>query len=92
MSKSKLSSNSDKNERPFEQTLNELEKIVAQLEDGELGLDEALSRYEDGIRLIKECQTRLQQVEQRVLVLTKVESEGQPILQPFRHEPTLRKV
>jgi exodeoxyribonuclease VII small subunit len=71
----------------FEQSLAQLEQIVRDLEDSQLGLDDALARYELGVRLIKECHARLQQAEQRILLLTGVE-EGAPVLQPFKHEAT----
>jgi exodeoxyribonuclease VII small subunit len=74
-------------ERTFEQSLAQLEQIVRDLEDSQFGLDDALSRYEHGVRLIKECHARLQQAEQRILILTGVE-EGNPVLQPFKHEAT----
>jgi exodeoxyribonuclease VII small subunit len=69
----------------FEQSLAHLEELVRDLEDSQLGLDESLARYEQGVRLIRECQARLQTAEQRILLVTGVE-EGQPVLQPFRHE------
>src|SRR3989442_15865533 len=72
-------------ELTFEQSLARLEQIVHALEDSQLGLDDALGRYEVGVRLIKECHARLQQAEQRILLLTGVE-EGMPILQTFKHE------
>jgi exodeoxyribonuclease VII small subunit len=72
-------------ELTFEQSLARLEEIVRDLEDAQLGLDDALARYEQGVRLIRECQARLQQAEQRILLVTGVE-DGQPVLQPFKHE------
>ena len=71
----------------FEQSLAELEQIVRDLEDAQLGLDEALGRYEQGVGLIKRCQAQLQEAEQRILLLTGVEN-GQPVLQAFKHEAT----
>ncbi|NBO93617.1 MAG: exodeoxyribonuclease VII small subunit [Planctomycetia bacterium] len=76
------------NEIPFEQALAELESIVRDLEDGRLGLDDALSRYERGIGLIQTCQARLQAAEQRIVMLTGTDDDGEPILQPFRHTRT----
>jgi exodeoxyribonuclease VII small subunit len=76
-------------ELTFEQSLAELEQVVHDLEDAQLGLDEALGRYEQGVGLIKRCQAQLQQAEQRILLLTGVE-EGQPVLQAFKHEATAR--
>lgn len=74
-------------ERSFEQALLLLEQIVRDLEDADLGLEESLKRYEQGVALIRECQARLQGAEQRILLLTGVE-EGQPVLKPFDHEAT----
>ena len=71
----------------FEQSLAQLEQIVRDLEDAQLGLDEALGRYEQGVGLIKRCQAQLQQAEQRILLLTGIE-DGQPVLQAFKHEAT----
>ncbi len=75
-------------QRTFEQSLADLEQLVRELEDGKLGLDEALSRYEKGVGLIKHCHNQLQQAEQRILVITGLNPEGQPLLQTFQHEPT----
>ena len=74
--------------RTFEESLIELERLVRELEDGRLGLDEALARYEQGVSLIKFCHNQLRQAEQKVLLLTGVDENGQPLLQPFRHEAT----
>ena len=82
-------STSPSDELTFEQSLAELEQVVRDLEDAQLGLDEALGRYERGVGLIKRCQAQLQQAEQRILLLTGVE-EGQPVLQAFKHEATAR--
>jgi exodeoxyribonuclease VII small subunit len=73
---------------PFEQSLLDLERLVRELEDGRLGLEDALSRYEQGVGLIKRCYQQLRDAEQRVLLLTGVSEDGQPIVQPFRHEAT----
>jgi exodeoxyribonuclease VII small subunit len=73
---------------PFEEALLHLENIVHDLEDGRLGLDEALERYERGVGLIKGCHARLRQAEQRILLLTGADDEGRPVLQPFQHEAT----
>ncbi len=72
----------------FEQSLLELERVVRELEDGRLGLDEALQRYEQGVGLIKRCHGKLRQAEQRILLLTGTDDRGAPLLQPFKHEST----
>jgi exodeoxyribonuclease VII small subunit len=75
----------------FEQALAELDRIVHDLEDGQFGLEESLARYEQGVGLLKRCYTQLREAEQRILLLTGVDEEGQPILQPFPHAPAEAK-
>jgi exodeoxyribonuclease VII small subunit len=75
-------------ERSFEDSLSDLERIVRDLEDGQLGLDDSLARYEEGVALIRRCQAQLAAAEQRILLLTGVEPDGQAVLQPFAHEAT----
>ena len=55
----------------FETQLEALEKIVHQLETGELTLEESLSQFEKGVVLTKKCQTILNTAEQKVSILTK---------------------
>lgn len=74
----------------FEEALMELERMVRELEDGRLGLDDALARYEQGVGLIKRCYQHLQEAEQRIQLLEGVK-DGQPILQPFQHSVTGEK-
>ena len=72
----------------FEDSLVELERLVRELEDGSLGLEDALARYEQGVGLIQRCYQRLREAEQRILVLAGSDADGRPVLQPFRHEAT----
>jgi len=72
----------------FEQSLAELDRIVRDLEDGQLGLEEALGRYETGVGLLKRCYAQLRQAEQRILLLTGTDADGQPLTQPFEHTAT----
>jgi exodeoxyribonuclease VII small subunit len=72
----------------FEQSLAELDRIVRDLEDGQLGLEEALARYEVGVGLLKRCYGQLRAAEQRILLLTGVDAEGQPVSEPFDHTAT----
>ncbi len=51
---------------PFEASIQELETIVMQLEKGELSLEESLAQFEKGITLVRACQEKLNQVEQRI--------------------------
>lgn len=73
------------NSLTFEQALAELERIVRELEDGQTGLDDALTRYEAGISLLKRCYGQLRAAEQRILELTGVGADGQPLSRPFEH-------
>lgn len=59
----------------FEQSLQQLEGLVEQLEQGDLPIEEALKAFEQGIRLTRDCQTILQQAEQKVQLLTEQDGE-----------------
>ncbi|HET6546661.1 MAG TPA: exodeoxyribonuclease VII small subunit [Rhodanobacteraceae bacterium] len=50
----------------FEQSLDELEALVARMEQGELSLDDSLKSFERGIALYRNCQTALEQAELRI--------------------------
>ena len=65
----------------FEQSLTELQTLVERLENGELSLEDSLSTFEQGIRLSRECQTALQQAEQKVQML--LERDGELAEAPF---------
>lgn len=62
-----------KKEIKFEDALTALENCVRRLEDGSLSLDDAISSYEEAVRLVKICNERLQTAEKKVRILT----EGQ---------------
>lgn len=55
----------------FEDTLKGLEDIVEQLEKGDLSLDEALSKYENGVKLYKQCVSMLEDAEKKIKILVK---------------------
>jgi exodeoxyribonuclease VII small subunit len=66
---------SDNTQSPvFEQTLAQLEALVSRMEDGQLSLEEALSAFETGIKLTRECQQALQQAELKVQMLTRADA------------------
>jgi exodeoxyribonuclease VII small subunit len=67
----------------FEVSLAELEKIVHELEEGELGLAESLARYEVGIKHLKHCYQVLQETERKIELVTGVLNDGTPIGQPL---------
>ena len=58
-------------EKTFEQAISELEKIVSELEKGELSLDDSIKKFEKGMKLSKLCNDKLNQVEQKLKKLVK---------------------
>jgi exodeoxyribonuclease VII small subunit len=72
--------------RTFEASLEALEQIVRQLEDGDLPLDKSLELFEQGIRLSRECQERLSQAERRIEILLR-DNQGRPVASPFKEPP-----
>ena len=58
-------------EKTFEQSLAELEDIVAKLESGDLALEDSLELFEKGIKLSRECRSRLTNAERRIEILLK---------------------
>ena len=58
-----------KMEKSFETSLAELEQIVGKLESGDLPLEESLELFEKGIKLSRECRTRLTNAERRIEIL-----------------------
>ena len=69
-------------ELKFEEALKKLEKIVDDLENGELSLDEALKRYEEGIELSRVCAQRLDNAKKKIDILTK-NKKGEFDLKPL---------
>lgn len=55
---------------PFEKHIQQLENIVTSLEAGDLSLDESLKQFEKGITLARQCQTILEQAEQKIATLS----------------------
>jgi exodeoxyribonuclease VII small subunit len=62
----------------FEATLERLERVVEELEGGALGLDAALAKFEEGVRLLSTCHGLLDGAGRRVAVLTGVDASGTP--------------
>lgn len=58
-------------ETRFEEALRKLEKIVEELENGGLSLDEALKKYQEGIELSRLCTQRLESAKKKIDILTK---------------------
>jgi exodeoxyribonuclease VII small subunit len=69
--------------RTFEASLEALEQIVRQLEDGDLSLEKSLELFEQGIRLSRDCQERLSQAERRIEILLR-DNQGRPVAAAFK--------
>ena len=72
-----------KNELSFEQGLERLEKIVQELEKGDLALERALELFEEGMKLSANCRKKLEEAENRVEILLK-KIDGKMAAEPFR--------
>lgn len=69
--------------RSFEASLGELENVVRDLEEGQLGLSESLQRYEEGVAFLKQCYASLREAERKIEILSGVDSEGNPVTIPL---------
>ena len=65
----------------LEKSLADLEKLVEELESGDLPLETAMKKFEEGIKLTRGCQTALKEAEQKVQILLK--SAGDESLKDF---------
>lgn len=69
--------------KDFEKSLDRLESIVSQLEKGELALEEALKLFEEGVKISRFCNTKLDEAERKVEILLK-NDQGQMAEEPFQ--------
>lgn len=69
----------------LEKSLAELESLVEELESGDLPLDKAMKKFEEGIKLTRGCQAALKEAEQKVEVLLK-SAGGEEVLEDFEPE------
>src|SRR5437773_11096222 len=69
----------------FETAMDRLEKIVEQMESGQLPLEDLIVRYEEGMNLVKVCQDRLASAEQKIEIIAR-NSIGKPIVKKFEPE------
>lgn len=87
-------------EKNFEASLSTLERIVAQLESGDLPLERSLELFEEGVGLVRHCQSQLQDAERKVEMLLRERGEikvvpfengqdSQSELDPSAHESVL---
>ncbi|HSV64020.1 MAG TPA: exodeoxyribonuclease VII small subunit [Chthoniobacterales bacterium] len=72
----------------FEAAMDRLEEIVEQMESGKMMLEELIGRYEEGMKLVKICQERLANAEQRIEIITRNHA-GKAVVKNF--EPAQEK-
>ena len=75
----------------FEAALEDLETIARDLEEGSLGLDESLRRFEQGVGLLRRCYGLLDAAEQKIAILTGFDGDGKPVLEPFDATATVEQ-
>ena len=68
----------------FEAKVKKLEKIVEQMQTGELSLDKSFELFEQGIKLSKECNRQLSEVENKVKILIDVDKNNKPKTEDFK--------
>lgn len=66
---------------PFEEALKKLETVVEAMESGDLPLESLLAKFEEGTRLAKTCQAKLDEAELKISKLEK-NAAGEPVLKP----------
>jgi exodeoxyribonuclease VII small subunit len=66
----------------FETAMDRLEKIVEQMESGQLPLEDLIVRYEEGMNLVKVCQERLASAEQKIEIIAR-NNAGKPVVKDF---------
>jgi exodeoxyribonuclease VII small subunit len=71
----------------LEKSLEQLETLVDELESGDLPLETAMKKFEEGIKLTRVCQSALKDAEQRVEVLLK-SAGGEEVLEEFNADET----
>ena len=73
------------NEISFEAALEDLQNIVASMEAGNVGLDQSLGLYERGVELVRLCNARLDEAQQRVEAV-RIATDGSVTTAPFGEE------
>ena len=71
--------------KDFESNLKQLEEIVSKLEGGDLTLDQAMALFEEGVKLSRFCNAKLEEAEQKVEILIK-SADGTLAATPFANQ------
>jgi exodeoxyribonuclease VII small subunit len=71
--------------KSFEHMLEQLQLVVREIESGKLTLDESLAKYEAGVKHLRACFAKLDEVEQKLRLLIDVDDQGVAITRKFEH-------
>ena len=66
----------------FEQAMQRLQQIVADMESGRIGIEESIAKYEEAMQLAAHCRRILEDAEQRIRKI-QLDAQGQPQSEPF---------
>ena len=75
----------------FEEALKRLEEIVGGLESGDTPLEKSLAKYEEGVKLVRLCQKKLEQAKKKIEILVKTK-DGKLKIEPFESESAKKKL
>ena len=73
----------------FEENMENLEKIVTELEKGNLNLDDSVKKFEEGIKISKECNKMFEEAEKKITIL--LEENGKTTEENFQTQETDKK-
>ena len=76
----------------FEESLTDLQSIVSELEDGSLGLEASLARFERGVGLLRTCYAILESAEQKIETLTRFNDAVQPVTSQLESAAPLNQI
>jgi len=76
-------------DQTFEKSVQDLEQIVKELEAGDLPLEDALKKFEEGVKLSKFCSAKLDEADKKVTILLQ-DQDGNVTEKPFLDEDDLR--
>lgn len=85
MARKKTGSEAPGDETSFEHSLKLLQETVRDLESGGLSLTDSLTRYETGVKYLRQCMSLLERTEQRIRQLIQVDSDGNAVTVAFDH-------
>ena len=70
----------------FEKKLSRLEEIVTKMERGDLSLEDSLKMFEEGVKISRECHSKLNEAEAKVKKLVEVDNQGNAVTTDFEPE------